>query len=311
MTALIFALAVAAIGDKGVDLLPSHNHEKVYIWIKNHSPSEVRSLTVRLTSVDYKGEHVIWGKDNPPIPAGNLKRVTLTIPEFEGAKRKDIKATIISLNGVKIATPEPAPAKPKELRLSFYVDRVLDGDTLKVQDENGEEYAIRLNAIDAPESSQRFGLDARNELSRYTIGKTLVGVVTGQDRYGRRLVRLYDQMGNDINLLMIQKGMAWHYKKYSDSKELERAEAIARTARVGVWSVEKRIAPWDYRNGVRNESVKPQNAASIRTTDRTVYITETGSKYHSGGCRYLSKSKIPIPLSRAKSAYTPCSRCNP
>lgn len=48
------------------------------------------------------------------------------------------------------------------------------------------------------------------------------------------------------------------------------------------------------------------------TTERTVYITETGSKYHRSGCRYLSKSKIAITLSSAKAqGYSPCSVCNP
>jgi len=42
-----------------------------------------------------------------------------------------------------------------------------------------------------------------------------------------------------------------------------------------------------------------------------VYITKTGSKYHSGGCRYLSKSKIAISLQDAKSSYGACSVCNP
>ena len=45
---------------------------------------------------------------------------------------------------------------------------------------------------------------------------------------------------------------------------------------------------------------------------QTVYITKTGSKYHSGGCRYLSRSCIPISLSEAKSdGYDPCSVCDP
>lgn len=43
-----------------------------------------------------------------------------------------------------------------------------------------------------------------------------------------------------------------------------------------------------------------------------VYITRTGSKYHRAGCRYLSRSQIPISLSDAKSnGYDPCSVCNP
>jgi hypothetical protein len=45
---------------------------------------------------------------------------------------------------------------------------------------------------------------------------------------------------------------------------------------------------------------------------QTVYITRTGAKYHSGGCRYLSKSKISTSLDEAvQSGYTPCSVCSP
>lgn len=44
----------------------------------------------------------------------------------------------------------------------------------------------------------------------------------------------------------------------------------------------------------------------------TVYITNTGKKYHADGCPSLSKSKIPISLEEAKAeGYTPCSKCRP
>lgn len=44
---------------------------------------------------------------------------------------------------------------------------------------------------------------------------------------------------------------------------------------------------------------------------QTVYITKTGSKYHTGTCRYLSRSKIPISLEAAMKRYGPCSVCKP
>jgi len=44
---------------------------------------------------------------------------------------------------------------------------------------------------------------------------------------------------------------------------------------------------------------------------QTVYITKTGSKYHSAGCRYLSRSQIPISLEKAIKRYGPCSVCRP
>jgi methylphosphotriester-DNA--protein-cysteine methyltransferase len=45
---------------------------------------------------------------------------------------------------------------------------------------------------------------------------------------------------------------------------------------------------------------------------QTVYITKSGSKYHTSSCSYLSSSKISIDLSEAKSrGFTACSRSKP
>jgi hypothetical protein len=54
-----------------------------------------------------------------------------------------------------------------------------------------------------------------------------------------------------------------------------------------------------------------QPAPTTDAQSEIVYITRTGSKYHRAGCRYLSKSKIPISLKEAKQHYSPCSVCNP
>jgi len=56
----------------------------------------------------------------------------------------------------------------------------------------------------------------------------------------------------------------------------------------------------------------PQRTTQQPTFDYTVYITETGGKYHRWGCRYLRRSAVPINRSRAISlGYGPCSVCNP
>lgn len=50
----------------------------------------------------------------------------------------------------------------------------------------------------------------------------------------------------------------------------------------------------------------------VVSIEPTVYRTRTGEKYHQDGCRYLRKSRIPIPLSRAKElGLGPCSVCRP
>lgn len=63
-------------------------------------------------------------------------------------------------------------------------------------------------------------------------------------------------------------------------------------------------------------STKVENIAPPTTNNDdksvTVYITNTGAKYHSSGCRYLRKSKIATTLGEAiSSGYTPCSKCSP
>ena len=52
------------------------------------------------------------------------------------------------------------------------------------------------------------------------------------------------------------------------------------------------------------------SSGSSDSNSVTVYVTNTGSKYHKAGCSYLRQSKIAISLSEAKAeGYTPCSRC--
>lgn len=60
-------------------------------------------------------------------------------------------------------------------------------------------------------------------------------------------------------------------------------------------------------------SAKSEISASstAETQSAEVYVTKTGAKYHRGGCRYLSKSKISISLDAARRSYGPCSVCNP
>lgn len=63
-------------------------------------------------------------------------------------------------------------------------------------------------------------------------------------------------------------------------------------------------------NQIKNSNSTSNNSYNDNSSE-TVYITNTGSKYHRSGCSYL-KSSIKINKSEAiKRGYTPCSRCNP
>lgn len=52
------------------------------------------------------------------------------------------------------------------------------------------------------------------------------------------------------------------------------------------------------------------STSSGNTQSVTVYVTNTGAKYHKAGCQYLRLSQNAISLNDAKaSGYTACSRC--
>ena len=61
-----------------------------------------------------------------------------------------------------------------------------------------------------------------------------------------------------------------------------------------------------------SKSSSSSSSATSKSTSYTVYITNTGSKYHRSGCSYLRQSSNAIDKNSAISqGYTACSRCNP
>ena len=82
-------------------------------------------------------------------------------------------------------------------------------------------------------------------------GKNVEVEYDKRDRYGQIIGKLIKD-GQDINLLQIKHGYAWHYKYYEkDQSKLDRmlyssAEIEAREKTIGLWSVPA-IAPWKFR----------------------------------------------------------------
>ncbi|QDV15030.1 Thermonuclease precursor [Rosistilla oblonga] len=189
------------------------------------------------------------------------------------------------------------------------VHRVKDGDTVDFHSVNGEQFTLRLEGVDAPESTQQFGPEATRWLTNHVDGKLLRAEVTGQDRYGRALGNLY--ISKDwVNESLVSAGYAWHYVEYNKDIRLANAQNAARGLAKGLWRDAKRVTPWDYRNGQRIATALPANVPSTRENEVTVFVTDTGTKYHRAGCRHLRKSKYAMPLSRARSAYEPCRVCH-
>jgi len=67
----------------------------------------------------------------------------------------------------------------------------MDGDTFLCEDLFGEQWTIRLDGVDAPESNQPYGLDARNALRRMVLNHPLHIEWKQRDRYRRILGTVY------------------------------------------------------------------------------------------------------------------------
>ncbi len=181
---------------------------------------------------------------------------------------------------------------------------IADGDTISVM-KDGKEVKIRIDGIDCPEATQDFGAKAKEFTADLVFGKEVQVDIVDVDHYGRFVGRVFVD-GKDLSVELVKAGLAWHYVQYSTDTVLANAEKTARAAKIGLWSLPNPIPPWDFRHGTVSEPQK------IDTTAKTVYITNSGKKYHGSGCRYLAKSSIPISLTDAVArGYAPCSVCKP
>ena len=136
--------------------------------------------------------------------------------------------------------------KPKPRELTLQAVHIADGDTFEGRD-GSQTYRIRLHGIDAPEKGQDFSRKSRETLGRLCKNGPLKAVIVQKDRYGRWVCEVFDKDGQSVNKAMVREGMAWHFKRYSSDREVARLESEARSARIGLWSLEDPIAPWIYR----------------------------------------------------------------
>ena len=68
---------------------------------------------------------------------------------------------------------------------------------------------------------------------------------------------------------------------------------------------------YDDSSDVDESSDVADDTSDDDTSDPIVYITNTGSKYHTANCRTLKDSKIEKHLSEVKGSYQPCGVCHP
>lgn len=133
----------------------------------------------------------------------------------------------------------PAPANICEVK------RVIDGDTIACTNE----LRVRLCGIDAPESNQPLGIEAKQALINLVAGQKVTMVVVDIDKYGRAIAEITTD--KNISVELVRSGMAHHYPQYSgicpSKDKIIMAEGEARGNKLGVWADERSIKPWEWR----------------------------------------------------------------
>ncbi len=154
-------------------------------------------------------------------------------------------------------TPPPPEGLANELQ-RVEVRHIVDGDTVIVFDSWSESW-LRLDAIDCPEKEQPWGKTAKAGLIKLIGGRNVHIETHGIDKHGRKLATIYLQHGRgsewiNVNERMVMLGHAWVMRKYYNhlprnrQHQLNKLENWAKSKRVGLWSTDDPVPPWQWRN---------------------------------------------------------------
>ncbi|MCW7541516.1 thermonuclease family protein [Aquabacterium sp. A7-Y] len=159
-----------------------------------------------------------------------------------------LAASLIVVLGLLLGQDEAA-ARREPVSATGKVTRVSDGDTLWLQlDGAGRKRPIklRLEGIDAPESCQPWGAQARQALSGRLLGRQVRLSLRGRDRYRRWLGNVSLQ-GEDVSAWMVREGHAWSYRSGRGGGPYARQEAEARARRRGLFGAIDPMPPRVFR----------------------------------------------------------------
>ena len=124
---------------------------------------------------------------------------------------------------------------------------VTDGDTIRVRPAGGHDtFPLRLLDLDAPETCQDFGPEARDAMRQRLLGETVQVRTEGSDDYGRQLARV-EHRGEDVGRWLVRNGYAWSMRFHGRSGPYAPLEAQARRERKGLWAAERAVDPRRFR----------------------------------------------------------------
>ncbi len=165
--------------------------------------------------------------------------------------------------------------------------RVIDADTIDVGGTR-----VRLFGIDAPEMGQPCTQDGRTwdcgAWTRDAVRNRFEGTFAqctqrDVDRYGR-IVAQCTVDGQDMGRMIVKSGLAWAFRQYSDTYDLD--EKTAAIAQRGLWAVEVQM-PSEFRATQFADDPAPDQNCAIKGN-----ISSGGRIYHRPGQEHYDRTRI-------------------
>lgn len=148
-----------------------------------------------------------------------------------------------------------ASAAHAEDLITARVVGVTDGDSITVLTPDQHPVMLKLHGIDCPEAGQPYGERARLFTQNLCFGKIVLYRVVGIDIFEQTLAIVFLEDGRELNLALLEAGLAWHLERHANRQDYQAAEQEARKAGVGIWAVSDPIPPWEWR---RDKSQAPR-----------------------------------------------------
>ena len=183
------------------------------------------------------------------------------------------KKLLVGVAALAAGWPGLAQAAPTKA-VQGMVTAVTRGDTVTLTLADQRQLSVRLRDIDAPESCQPWGAEARAALSTLALNKVATLHASARDGQGQGQT-VGNLMLDDLNVsrFLVENGHAWSVRTRWDQGPLVKQEKMARALTRGLHALPGAVQPKDFRrlhgrcdevSGSTPVTVAPAGAAAAK-----------------------------------------------